>query len=69
MIHAQSVFHETIHEYNVVMINLICLKFKLMDKNQQGIEHSKFIWLNKRHLMSLKWVPADIPAVNKLINE
>ena len=32
-------------------------------------EHSKLIWLKKENLDSLKWAPADIPAVMKLISE
>ncbi len=69
VIHAQSIFHENIHEYDEVIIHLICLKCKLINKNPQAKEHSKLIWLNKQNLMSLKWAPADLPAVNKLINE
>lgn len=69
MIQARSIFHENMHEYDEVIINLICVKCKLIDKNPEATEHSKLIWLNKRNLMSLKWAPADIPAVNKLINE
>lgn len=69
MIQAQSVFHENIHEYNNFIINLICIKCKLIDKTPQASEHAKLIWIHKQYLTSLKWAPADIPAVNKLINE
>lgn len=69
IIQAKSLFHENIHEYNTFIINLICIKCKLIDKTPQASEHSKLIWLNKQNLASLKWAPADIPAVNKLINE
>ena len=69
IVQAQSVFHENIHEYNNFIINLICIKCKLIDKTPQASEHAKLIWIHKQYLTSLKWAPADIPAVNKLINE
>ena len=69
IVQAQSVFHENIHEYDNFIINLICIKCKLIDKKPQATEHSKLIWMNKQNLTSLKWAPADIPAVNKLIRE
>lgn len=69
MIQARSIFHENMHEYDNFIINLICIKCKLIDKTPQASEHAKLIWIHKQYLTSLKWAPADIPAVNKLINE
>lgn len=69
MIQAWSIFHENMHEYDNFIINLICIKCKLIDKTPQASEHAKLIWIHKQYLTSLKWAPADIPAVNKLINE
>lgn len=68
-IQAQSVFHENIHEYDHFIINLICIKCQLINKIPQATEHTKLIWMNKQYLTSLKWAPADIPAVEKLIRE
>ena len=57
------------HEYDTFIINLICIKCKLIDGNPIATEHSKLIWLKRENLDSLKWAPADIPAVNQLICE
>ncbi len=32
-------------------------------------EHSKLIWLHRENLLSLKWAPADILAIDQLIAE
>jgi 8-oxo-dGTP diphosphatase len=32
-------------------------------------EHSKLIWLYRENLLSLKWAPADMKAVERLIVE
>lgn len=56
------------NEYDTFIINLICIKCKLIDVNSITAEQSKFIWLKRYILDSLKWAHADIPAVNQLIN-
>lgn len=68
-IEASEVFNDNTHEYDTFIINLICLKCKLIKNSPKAKEHSKLIWLKRENLNSLKWAPADIPAVNALINE
>ncbi|MEG2892101.1 MAG: (deoxy)nucleoside triphosphate pyrophosphohydrolase [Clostridium sp.] len=64
-----STFNDNTHEYDKFIVNLITVKCKLISGNPTASEHSKLIWLSRENLNSLVWAPADIPAVNQLINE
>ena len=68
-IKANEVFHENTHEYDTFIITLICIKCTIMEGTPIATEHSKLIWLKRENLSSLKWAPADIPAVKQLILE
>jgi len=68
-IKANELFHENTHEYDTFIIKLICIKAKVIKGTPTASEHSKLTWLNRENLDSLKWAPADIPAVTALINE
>ncbi|MEG0295873.1 MAG: (deoxy)nucleoside triphosphate pyrophosphohydrolase [Clostridium sp.] len=62
-------FNDHTHEYDKVFVNLISLKCELVSGTPIATEHSKLIWLKRENLYSLKWAPADIPAVKQLIHE
>jgi 8-oxo-dGTP diphosphatase len=64
-----EVFNENIHEYDTFIIHLISIKCKIVEGTPIANEHSKLLWLKKENLNSLKWAPADIPAVEQVINE
>ncbi|MGW6381902.1 (deoxy)nucleoside triphosphate pyrophosphohydrolase [Peribacillus butanolivorans] len=64
-----SVFNDNTHEYETFIINLLSIKCKIIEGTPTANEHSKLIWLKRENLNSLKWAPADIPAVEQLINE
>lgn len=68
-IKASDIFNENVHEYDAFIINLIAIKAKLIEGEPTLSEHSKFVWLKRENLKSLIWAPADIPAVEQLINE
>ena len=68
-IEALGIFNDNTHEYDNFIVNLITIKCKLISGTPTANEHSKLIWLNKENLDSLKWAPADIPAVMQLISE
>ena len=68
-IETSDLFHENIHEYDSFIINLICIKAKIVKGNPKLTDHSKMIWMKRENLKSLVWAPADIPAVEKLIYE
>jgi 8-oxo-dGTP diphosphatase len=64
-----EVFNDNTHEYETFIINLISIKCKVIEGTPTPSEHSKLLWLKRENLNSLKWAPADIPAVEQLINE
>jgi len=64
-----NVFHDTTHEYDNIIVNLITFRCKLISGTPEENEHSKLLWLKRENLLSLKWAPADIPAVLLLSSE
>lgn len=68
-IKALDVFHDNTHEYENVIVNLICIRCNIVEGLPTSNEHSELIWFRRENLESLRWAPADIPAVNKLISE
>ncbi|MFS0862043.1 (deoxy)nucleoside triphosphate pyrophosphohydrolase [Fredinandcohnia sp. 179-A 10B2 NHS] len=68
-IETKEIFNENVHEYETFIINLISIKCRIINGSPTPSEHSKLIWLKRNNLASLKWAPADIPAVEQLINE
>ncbi|MGG5252286.1 (deoxy)nucleoside triphosphate pyrophosphohydrolase [Neobacillus sp. SM06] len=68
-IKAESICNEHTHEYDTFTINLITIKCRITEGTPAAKEHSKLIWLKRENLASLKWAPADIPAVERLIRE
>ncbi|MGZ9586416.1 (deoxy)nucleoside triphosphate pyrophosphohydrolase [Paenibacillus marinisediminis] len=65
----KEVFNVNIHEYEKTIINLISIKCRVVEGTPAPSEHSKLIWLKRDNLSSLKWAPADIPAVEQLMSE
>ncbi|SIQ01531.1 8-oxo-dGTP diphosphatase [Peribacillus simplex] len=63
------IFNDNTHEYETFIINLLSIKCRIIEGTPTANEHSKLIWLKGENLSSLKWAPADIPAVEQLINE
>lgn len=68
-VEASDVFNDNTHEYDTFIVNLITVKCKLISGTPTANEHSKLIWLKRENLPSLKWAPADIPAVEQLVSE
>ncbi|WP_078596324.1 (deoxy)nucleoside triphosphate pyrophosphohydrolase [Evansella clarkii] len=68
-IHTEEVFNDNTHDYENFTINLIAIKAKLVRGTPTATEHSKLIWFKRENLKSLVWAPADIPAVEQLVNE
>jgi 8-oxo-dGTP diphosphatase len=64
-----GLFNDNTHEYETFIINLITVKCRLVQGTPTASEHSKLIWLKRENLNSLKWAPADVPAVKQLIQE
>lgn len=66
---AHEVINEHVHEYDTFIIQLIALRAKLLSGTPVAIEHDALIWLTRENLHSLVWAPADIPAVNNVIDQ
>jgi len=64
-----DLFHDNTHEYETFIINILCIKCRIIEGTPVPSEHSKLIWLKRENLESLNWAPADIPAVEALMNE
>ncbi|UFU00751.1 (deoxy)nucleoside triphosphate pyrophosphohydrolase [Radiobacillus kanasensis] len=64
-----EILNDHTHHYDTFTIQLIAIKCALLDGEPTAKEHSTLLWLNKNSLESLRWAPADIPAVQLLINE
>ncbi|MGG4263793.1 (deoxy)nucleoside triphosphate pyrophosphohydrolase [Peribacillus simplex] len=64
-----SIFNDNTHEYETFIINLLSIKCRIIEGTPTANEHSKLIWLKRENLSSIKWAPADIPAVEQLITE
>jgi 8-oxo-dGTP diphosphatase len=65
----KEIFNDNTHEYETFIIHLISIKCKVVEGTPTPSEHSTLIWLKRENLDSLKWAPADIPAVEQLTQE
>ncbi|MBV4436319.1 (deoxy)nucleoside triphosphate pyrophosphohydrolase [Clostridium tyrobutyricum] len=64
-----DVFNDSTYEYEKFIVNLITVRCKLVSGTPTKSEHSKLIWMHRENLPSLKWSPADIPTMKKLLQE
>jgi 8-oxo-dGTP diphosphatase len=64
-----DIFNDNTHEYDKFIVNLITVKCRLVTGTPRISEHSKLIWLHRENLLSLKWAPADIEAIEQLLTE
>lgn len=62
-----ELFGESIHTYEETTIQLLCFKVTYLSGALTYHDHDKFLWLEPEKLENLKWAPADIPLVQKLI--
>ncbi len=59
----------TTYEYDFAIIQLTTYRCKLKSQLPILTEHQAIKWLNKKDLKVLNWAPADIPAVDLIVNE
>lgn len=66
-IRADKLFDEVEKEYDKFIIKLSCYNCTVLDFSEFIlVEHQEFKWIKKESLMTLNWVPTDIPTVEKL---
>ncbi|UEX90309.1 (deoxy)nucleoside triphosphate pyrophosphohydrolase [Staphylococcus ratti] len=59
----------TTFEYDFAIIQLTTYRCELKSQLPTLTEHKAIKWLEKKELKSLDWAPADIPAVDIIVNE
>lgn len=59
----------TTHEYDFVIIELTTYRCTLQETMPTLTEHSQIKWLAPKALHQLEWAPADIPAVDLLVEQ
>lgn len=62
-------FETTSYQYDFGLVNLTTFICMLKKGTPQLSEHSELKWLKPVELNVLKWAPADLPAVERLIKE
>lgn len=65
----QTHIHTHLHEYENINVDLSVYKAIINSGTIDLKEHEKGIWLPTSELFILNWAPADIPAVEKILNE
>lgn len=58
---------DTLHEYEEVIVRLETYMAKVIFGTPIATEHAEIKWIPRNKLSTLKWAPADIPAVEKLV--
>ncbi len=57
---------KTIHEYNDRIVNLRIFNCGIINPNEVNhTEHDEIRWLSINELMSVKWLPADLPIIQE----
>ncbi|WP_233880786.1 (deoxy)nucleoside triphosphate pyrophosphohydrolase [Virgibacillus halodenitrificans] len=64
----QQVEH-TIYEYDFGVVHLTTFYCSLIGGEPTLTEHISIRWLPPKQLLNFDWAPADIPAVEKIMND
>ncbi|MFT5699509.1 MAG: mutator protein MutT [Desulforhopalus sp.] len=60
-------FGESCYDYGTKEIRLLCYRVNYLSGTFTLTDHDEIRWLPIDQLLSLKWAPADIPLVKKLV--
>ncbi|WP_067514968.1 (deoxy)nucleoside triphosphate pyrophosphohydrolase [Endozoicomonas ascidiicola] len=66
-IDVSTLVEDTTHDYGNFIINLRTYHANIIAGEPIASEHAALLWLPVSSLQSLVWAPADIPAVEKLV--
>lgn len=55
------------HEYENIIVNLLTYKAWIVEGHPQAHEHAQLKWVPLQELSSLNWAPADVPTVERLL--
>lgn len=59
----------TVHAYDFAEITLTTYYCDLLGSEPRLLEHADSRWLFPKELQELDWAPADIPAVEKIVEQ
>ena len=62
-------FVDVYHEYPDFTMNMYSFRCVAKSKEFKMNVHHDFKWLDKEELLTLDWAPADIPIVNKVLED
>jgi len=68
-IHVGEKVEDTIYEYEKFIIRLETFKASIIKGEPILLEHTAIRWVPRHELLNLKFAPADIPAINKILAE
>ncbi len=60
---------DTIYEYDFGIVHLTTYYCRLIEGTPTFTEHVAIKWLPRAELITLDWAPADIPAIQKIMND
>lgn len=60
---------KTIYEYDFGIVHLTTFYCRLISGEPKLLEHIDSCWLLPEELPTLEWAPADIPAIEKIIDD
>lgn len=60
---------DTTYEYEKIIVRLETYKAKLIDGQPTALEHAATKWVARDEIRQLNFAPADIPAVEKIVQE
>ena len=60
---------DTLYEYDFAIVHLTTFYCRLTRGTPVLTEHAAIEWLGRDELASLDWAPADVPAIEKIVNE
>jgi 8-oxo-dGTP diphosphatase len=61
----KKILNENTHEYEAIIVHLLSIKCQIVEGTPLPREHSKLIRLKRENSNSLRWAPADMPAVEQ----
>lgn len=64
-----SFFGESCYDYGTKQIRLLCFFVDYLSGTFELHDHDEIRWLPVHRLLSLRWAPADIPLVEKLVRQ
>lgn len=60
---------DTTYEYEKFIVRLETFMAKVTNGVPKVSEHAELKWISRQELKTLNWAPADIPAIQKLVNQ